>query len=126
MALKGSGRSCGVGCARIGAFPKRNSRCTWVSSSSCTTCASGVKRCFLRSLSCWSHKTLESNMSDEGYHGQRTFPQTQPAWTRRSRRGAHENPKAIIRRSAHHLSTGTADLPPLRRPLGAVELPCLG
>ena len=25
---KGSGRSCGVGCARIGAFPKRNSR--WV------------------------------------------------------------------------------------------------
>src|SRR5262244_3554600 len=61
---KGSGRSCGVGCARIGAFPKRNSRCTWVSSSSCTTCASGVKRCCLRSLSCWSNKTLESNKSD--------------------------------------------------------------
>src|SRR5215471_7905837 len=60
---KGSGRSCGVGYARIGASPKRNSRCTWVSSSSCTTCASGVKRCCLRSLSCWSHKTLESNKS---------------------------------------------------------------
>src|SRR5262249_5475406 len=57
------GRSCGVGCARIGAYPKRNSRSTWDSSSSCTTSASEAKRCCLRSLSSWSHKTLESNKS---------------------------------------------------------------
>src|SRR5712691_11634209 len=60
---KAFGLSCGVGCARIGVFPKRNSRSTWDSSSSCTTSASGAKRCFLRSLSSWSRKTLESNMS---------------------------------------------------------------
>jgi hypothetical protein len=58
------GLSCGVGCARIGVFPKRNSRSTWDSSSSCTTSASEAKRCFLRSLSSWSRKTLESNKSD--------------------------------------------------------------
>ena len=50
-------------CARIGAFPKRNSHCTWGSSNSCTTSVSEAKRCFLRSLSYWSRKTLESNMS---------------------------------------------------------------
>jgi hypothetical protein len=61
---KGSGHSCGVGCARIGSFLKRNSRSTWVSSSLCPTSASEAKRCFLRSLSYWSRKTLESNMSD--------------------------------------------------------------
>jgi transposase-like protein len=32
-------------------------------SSSCTTCASGVKRYLVRSLSYWSHKTPESNKS---------------------------------------------------------------
>jgi len=26
-----------------------------------------AKRCFMRSLSYWSHKTLESNMSPSGY-----------------------------------------------------------
>jgi len=52
-----------VGCVRIGAFPKRNSRSTWGSSSSCTTSAREAKRCCLRSLSCWSRKTLESNKS---------------------------------------------------------------
>src|SRR5215510_3676711 len=40
-----------------------NSRSTWGSSRSCTTSASEAKRCFLRSLSSWSRKTLESNMS---------------------------------------------------------------
>src|SRR6266446_4861134 len=58
-----TGRSYGVGCVHTGLFPKRNSRCTWVSSSSCTTCASGVKRYLVRSLSYWSHKTLESSKS---------------------------------------------------------------
>src|SRR5262249_13954026 len=56
-------RSYGVGCVHTGVYPKRNSRCTWVSSSSYTTCASGGKRYWVRSLSCWSHKTLESNKS---------------------------------------------------------------
>src|SRR4029434_5915164 len=60
-----TGLSCGVGCARIGGFLKRNSRSTWGSSSSCTTSASEAKRCFLRSLSYWSRKTLESNKSAE-------------------------------------------------------------
>src|SRR5262245_57541445 len=58
-----TGHSYAVGCVRIGAFHKRNSRSTWGSSSSCTTSASEAKRCFLRSLSCWSRKTLESNKS---------------------------------------------------------------
>ena len=61
---KASGLSCGVGCARIGVYPKRNSRSTWVSSSLCTTSASEAKRCLVRSLSYSSHKTLESNKSD--------------------------------------------------------------
>src|SRR5215475_12460497 len=60
---KGSGHSCAVGCDRIGAFPKSNSRSTWGSSRSCTMSASEAKRCCLRSLSCWSRKTLESNKS---------------------------------------------------------------
>ena len=41
----------------------------------------------------------------EGYHEQRVSHQTQPAWTRRLRGGAHENPEAIICPTAHHLST---------------------
>ena len=61
-----TGRSYGVGCVHTGVFRKRNSRCIWVSSSSCITCASGVKRYFLRSSSYWSRKTLESNMSVRG------------------------------------------------------------
>jgi hypothetical protein len=60
---KASGRSDGVGFVHAGVFHKRNSRCTEVSSSSCTTCASEVKRYLVRSLSYWSHKTLESNKS---------------------------------------------------------------
>src|SRR5712691_3133314 len=75
---KASGRSYGVGCVHTGVFPKRNSRCTWVSSSSCTTCASGVKRYLVRSLSYWSHKTLESNKSDS-YKLSEGFL---PAWVR--------------------------------------------
>jgi hypothetical protein len=63
---KASGRSYAVGCAHIGAFHKRNSRSTWVSSSSFTTSASKAKRCLLRLLSSWSRKTLESNMSVNG------------------------------------------------------------
>ena len=61
-----TGRSCGVGCARIGAFPKRNSPCTSVSSSLFITSESEAKRYLVRSLRYWSRKTLESNMSDFG------------------------------------------------------------
>src|SRR5262252_7586349 len=60
-----TGRCCAVGGARIGAFPKRNSRSLWGSSSSCTPSASEAKRCFLRSLSCGSRQTLESKKSDQ-------------------------------------------------------------
>src|SRR5262249_28237901 len=63
---KAFGLSCGVGYARIGGFPKRNSQSTWASLSSCTMSASEAKRCCLRSLSSWSRKTLESNKSDLG------------------------------------------------------------
>src|SRR5215471_17102851 len=77
-----TGHSSAVGCVRIGAFPKRNSRSTWGSSSSCTTSASEAKRCFLRSLSCWSCKTLESNKSvDEalvGFQGRGCTDVVQP------------------------------------------------
>src|SRR5215470_3917383 len=66
IAWKASGHSCGVGCARIGAYPKKNFRFTWVSSSLCTMLESEAKGCFLRSLSYWSHKTPESNMSLRG------------------------------------------------------------
>jgi transposase-like protein len=52
-----------VGCARIGALHKRNSRSTWGSSSSCITSASEVKRCWVRSLSYSSHKTPDPNKS---------------------------------------------------------------
>ena len=62
---KAFGLSCGVGCARIGVFPKRNSRSTWDSSSLCTTSASEAKRCWVRSLISWSAKTPESNKSDQ-------------------------------------------------------------
>src|SRR5439155_9463433 len=58
-----TGRCCGVGCAPIEAFPKRNSRSTSVSSNLFTMSESEAKLYFMRSLSCWSHKTLESNMS---------------------------------------------------------------
>jgi hypothetical protein len=61
---KAAGRSDGVGCVHSGGFPKSNARCTWVSSSSCTTCASGGKRSWVRSLSYGSQKTLESNKRD--------------------------------------------------------------
>ena len=60
---KDFGRSCAAGSVRIGVFHKSNSRCTWVALSSCTTSASEAKPCFLCSLSYWSRKTLESNMS---------------------------------------------------------------
>src|SRR5215510_7481901 len=64
---KGFGRCCAVGCVPIGASPKRNSRSTWGFSSSCTTCASEAKRCWERSLSYSSQKTLESNKSVTRY-----------------------------------------------------------
>jgi hypothetical protein len=63
---KVSGHSYAVGFVRIGVFRKRNSRSTWDSSSSFTTCESEAERCWVHSLNCWSHKTLESNMSAEG------------------------------------------------------------
>ena len=59
-----TGRSDGVGFVHTGVFPKRNSRSTWDSSSSCTTSASAAKRCCLRSLNSWSRKTLESDKSE--------------------------------------------------------------
>ena len=43
---------------------QRISRSTWGSSRLYTTFESAVKRCWAHSLSCWSHKTLESNKSD--------------------------------------------------------------
>jgi len=58
-----TGRCCGVGGARIGAFRKRNSRSTSGSSRLSTTSASEAKRCWVRSLSSWSAKTPESNKS---------------------------------------------------------------
>src|SRR5713101_8045913 len=60
---RASGLSCGAGFAHIGAFHKRNSRSTSVSSSLFTMPENEAKHCFMRSLSYWSHKTLESNMS---------------------------------------------------------------
>ena len=62
-----SGRSCGVGCVRIGAFPKRNSRSTWGSSSLYTTCESAVKRYWARSLSYSFQKTPDPNKSVVDY-----------------------------------------------------------
>src|SRR5215831_7560742 len=59
-----TGRSYAVGCVHTGVFHKRNSRSTWGFSSSCTTCESEAKRCWERSLSYSSQKTLESNKSD--------------------------------------------------------------
>src|SRR5882724_8279994 len=56
-----TGLCCAVGCVRIGASHKRNSRFTWDSLSLFTTCESGAKRCWVRSLSYSSHKTPESN-----------------------------------------------------------------
>ncbi len=59
-----TGRCCAVGCVRIGASPKRNSRSTSGFSSSFTMCESEAKRCWVRSLNCSSAKTPESNKSD--------------------------------------------------------------
>ena len=42
---------------------RRNSHSTWGFSSACTTCASEAKRCWERSWSYSSQKTLESNKS---------------------------------------------------------------
>src|SRR4029434_7478384 len=61
MPWKGFGRCCAVGCVRIGASHKRNSRSIWGFSSSFTTCESEAKRCWERSLSYSSQKTLDSN-----------------------------------------------------------------
>ena len=47
------------------AFHRKNFRSIWVSSSLFTMPESEAKRCLVRSLSYWSHKTLESNMSVE-------------------------------------------------------------
>jgi transposase-like protein len=65
-------------------------------SSSCTTSASEAKRCFLRSLSSLSRKTLESNKSAMDYHHQAggkaetlhvneaksRKPRREPSWSR--------------------------------------------
>ena len=71
-----TGRCCAVGCVRIGASHKRNSRCTWDSLSVFTTCESGAKRCWARSLSYSSQKTPESNKSEPCYkaHGPSALP----------------------------------------------------
>ena len=58
-----TGHSCAVGCVRIGAFHKRNSRSTWGSSSLYTTFESAVKCCWARSLSCSFQKTPDPNKS---------------------------------------------------------------
>ena len=60
---QGAGRSCGAGFVPSGALHRRNSRCTWVASSSCTTSASVAKRCCLRSWSDWSRQTRASHKS---------------------------------------------------------------
>ena len=60
---KGFGRSCGAGFAHIGALHKKNSPCPSGSSRLFTMPENEAKRCFMRSLRYWSHKTLESNMS---------------------------------------------------------------
>jgi hypothetical protein len=65
---KGFGPSYAVGCVRTEAFPKKNSRFTWDSSSLFTTCESEAKRCWVHSLSYSSHKTPESNMSHTELH----------------------------------------------------------
>src|SRR6266568_4574963 len=70
---KGSGRCCAVGCARIGAFHKKNSRSTSGFSSSFTTCESEAKRCWVRSLNCSSAKTPESNKSELELLGQAIY-----------------------------------------------------
>src|SRR6266567_3795739 len=54
----------------------------WGVTSLCTTPESEAKRCFLRSLSCWSWKTLESNRSARKYpapgHGPRRLLRSLP------------------------------------------------
>src|SRR6266446_3963233 len=63
-----TGLCCAVGCVHIEASPKRNSRFTWDSLSLFTTCESGAKRCWARSLSYSSQKTPESNKSVNSLH----------------------------------------------------------
>ncbi len=48
---------------KLATSSKRNSPCTWVSSSACTMLESEAKRCLVRSWSYSSHTTLESNRS---------------------------------------------------------------
>ena len=48
---------------KLATSSKRNSPCTWVSSSSCTRSESEAKRCLVRSWRYSSHTTLESIMS---------------------------------------------------------------
>jgi hypothetical protein len=45
---KDSGRCSGVGCDRTEEFPRRACRCTWVSSSSCTTSGLVARGCWGR------------------------------------------------------------------------------
>src|SRR5438067_12206234 len=47
-----------------GHFTRETPAVRWVSSRVCTTPEREAKRCFLRSLSCWSAKTLGSNRSE--------------------------------------------------------------
>ena len=61
---KDAGRSGAVGCARLEAVPKSNSRCPWDASRVCTTSASEAKRGFLHAVRYGLRKTLESHRSE--------------------------------------------------------------
>ena len=45
---RGSGRCCGRGCVRIAGSRRRDCRCIWASSSSCTTSVGGARPCWDR------------------------------------------------------------------------------
>jgi len=110
-----TGRCCGVGGARIGAFRKRNSRSTSGSSRLSTTSASEAKRCWVRSLSSWSAKTPESNKSLAGLDGSPTGT-ARPAWApllcglsdrSRHRSGTPRSGGRLVRQRTHTSASST-------------------
>ena len=114
---KASGRFCGVGCVRIGASPKRNSRCTWVFSSLFTTSASEAKRCWVRSLSYSSHKTLESNKSAVGNHSVIGYKAT---WSDGKIEAVHPDKIEGIYESLYHAVTSD-EVKPLTEAMQRIE-----